>query len=90
MMATSDLDGILDRIKGEAKIVPPGILPKGKTMDSLVGHTVINLSDITLSESQVLALEKGPTFCPTLGPRNKAKIWTDFKEFHRRLCLKFN
>ena len=85
------MNEILYHIKEEAKIAPPpGILPKGKTMDSLVGHTVINLSDITLSESQVLALEKGLTFCPTPGPPNKAKIWTDFKEFHRRLCLKFH
>ena len=55
-----------------------------------MGHTVINLSDISLTESQVLALEKGLTFCPTPGPPNNAKIWTDFKEFHRRLCLKFH
>ena len=87
MMATSDLNEILNQIKEEA---PPGILPKGKTMDSLVGHTVINLSDITLTENQVSALEKGLTFCPTPGPPNKAKIWTDFKEFHSRLCLKFH
>ena len=86
MMATSDLKEILNRIKEEAKIAPPpGILPKGKTMESLVSHTVISLT-----ESQVLTLEKGLTFCPTPGPPNKAKIWTDFKEFHRRLCLKFH
>ena len=89
-MATSDLNEILNLIKEEAQTAPPGILPKGKTMDSLVGHTVINLSDITLTENQVSALEKGLTFCPTPGPPNKAKIWTDFKEFHRRLCLKFH
>ena len=69
----------------EVKIVPPGIRPKGKTMDSLVGHTVINLSDITVSEAQVSALANGLTFCPTPGPPNKVKIWMDFKEFHRRL-----
>ena len=79
MMATSDLYEILDHIKEEGKIAPPGILPKGKCMDSLVGHTVINLSDLNLSESQVSALEKGLTFCPTPGPPNKAKIWMDFK-----------
>ena len=55
-----------------------------------MSHTVINLSDISLTESQVLTLEKGLTFCSTPGPPNKAKIWTDFKEFHRRLCLKFH
>ena len=59
-------------------------------MDSLVGHTVLNLSDLNLSESQVSTLEKGLTFCPTPGPPNKAKIWMVFKEFNRRLCLKFH
>ena len=59
-------------------------------MDSLPGHTVINLSDLNLSESQVSALEIGLTFCPTPGPPNKAKIWMDFKEFHRSLCLKLH
>ena len=59
-------------------------------MDSSVGHTVINLSYITLSKAQVSALEKGLTFCHTPVPLNKAKIWMDFKEFHRRLCLKYH
>ena len=89
-MATLDIDNILKRIKEDAITAPPGILPKGKTMDSYIGHTVINLSDTTLTEAQVSALEKGLTFCPTPGPPNKSLIWTDFKEFHRRLCLKFH
>ena len=89
-MATLDIDNILKRIKEEAITATPGILPKGKTMDSYIGHTVINLSDTTLTEAQVSALEKGLTFCPTPGPPNKSLIWTDFKEFHRRLCLKFH
>ena len=89
-MATPDMDNILMRIKEEATIAPPGILPKGKSMDSYVGHTVINLSDTTLTEAQVSALEKGLTFCPTPGPPNKSLIWTDFKQFHRRLCLNFH
>ena len=89
-MATLDIDNILKRIKEEAITVPPGILPKGKTMDSYIGHTVINLSDTTLTEAQVSALENGLTFCPTPGPPNKSLIWTDFKEFHIRLCLKFH
>ena len=90
MMATTDMEKSLDSIKEQAKIAPPGILPKGKSMDSHIGHTVINLSDTTLTKAQVSALEKGLTFCPTPGPPNKAQIWTDFKEFHRRLCLKFH
>ena len=51
-------------------------------MDSYIGHTVINLSDTTLTEAQVSALEKGLTFCPTPGPPSKSLIWMDFKEFH--------
>ena len=43
MMATSDLNEILNQIKEEAQTAPPGILPKGKTMDSLVGHTCLTL-----------------------------------------------
>ena len=61
-------------------------------MDSLIGHTVINMSDITLTEAQVSALEKGLTltFCPKPLPPNKAKIWMNCKEFYRRLSLKFH
>ena len=61
-MTTIDLNQILNQIKEEIKIAPLGNLPKGKTMDSLVGHTVISLSDITLSKDQVPALEKALTF----------------------------
>ena len=59
-------------------------------MDSHIGHTVINLSDTTLTKAQISALEKGLTFCPTPGSPNKSRIWTDYKEFHRRLCLRFH
>ena len=89
-MATPDFNKILSDIKEEAKIAPPEILPKGKSMESLVGHTVIILSDITLTQAQISAVEKGLTFCSTPGHPNKFQIWMDFKEFHRRLCLKFH
>ena len=89
MMEGFNYQEILNQVK-EAKIAPPGFLQKGKTMESLIGHTVINLSDETLSKAQVSALEKGLTFCPTPGPPNKAQIWLDFKEFHRRLSLKYH
>ena len=57
MMVTPDMNQILEQIK-EAKIASPAILPKGKSMDTLIGHTVINLPDTTLTEAQVSALEK--------------------------------
>ena len=79
---------ILEKIKQDATNFRPGILPPGKNFESLIGHTVINISDTTLSEAQVSCSEKGLTFCPTPGPPNKGAIWNDFKDFHRRLVLK--
>ena len=52
-----------------------------------IGHNVINLSNVHLTEHQIRALEKGLTFCPTPNAPDKSKIWEDFKEFHRRLEL---
>ena len=79
---------IIEQIKLDAQNYKPGILPPGKNSESLIGHTVINISDTTLTEAQTSALEKGLTFCPTPGPPNKGQIWNDFKDFHRRLVLK--
>ena len=78
----------LTAIKEQAKQACPGMLPLTKSMASYIGHAVINLSDIELTADQTSALQKGLTFCPTPGPPNKAQIWNDFKDFHRRLCLK--
>ena len=69
MMEMINYLGILDTIKEEAKVSPPGILPKGKSMDNYIGHTVKNQSDITLTPRQ--NTEKGLTFCPTPGPHDK-------------------
>ena len=41
-----------------------------------------------LTQPQTEALQKGLTFCPTPGPSDKSLIWTDFKNFHRRLALR--
>ena len=77
----------LDLLKLEVKAAKPGILPPGNKFESYIGHTVINIFNIDLTEPQVKALEKGLTFCPTPGPPDKAQIWLDIKEFHRRLEL---
>ena len=53
MTKGSNYQDIWNQIKGDAKIVPPGFLQKGKTMESLTGHTIFTLSDETLSETQV-------------------------------------
>ena len=63
---------ILNKIKEDAKTAPPGILPQGKSMDNYIGHTVINLYDVTLTPEQTKALEKGLTFCPTPGAPDKS------------------
>ena len=65
----------------------PGILPKDTKFESYIGHNVINLSNVHLTEHQIRALEKGLTFCPTPNAPDKSQIWEDFKEFHRRLEL---
>ena len=84
----ASIDKSIEQIKEEAKTFPPGILPPGKTFESLIGNNVINISDTELNQAQLSALEKGLTFCPTPGAPNKAQIWNDFKDFHRRLVLK--
>ena len=78
----------LENIKEQAKTFPPGILRPGQNFDSHIGHTVINLSNVTLTEPQVKVLEKGLTFCPT--PHytpDLSNIWSDIKEFQRKLEL---
>ena len=59
-------------------------------MDSLTGHTVINMSDIPLDTPQIEALQKGLTFCTTPGPPQKSLIWKDFKAFHRGLVVQYH
>ena len=85
IMETSN--AILDQIKLDRQNYPIGILPHGKSMDSLIEHTVINISNIDLTGAQIEALQKGLTFCPTPGPPKISLIWNDFKSFHRRLVL---
>ena len=70
----------LEDIKIQASTFPPGILRPGQTFDSHIGHTVINLSDITLTEAQTKVLEKGLTFCPSpLHQPDLSKIWNDVR-----------
>ena len=75
------------QIELDAMNAPPGILPPDTTFQSYIGHNVINISKIELSDHQVSALEKGLTFCPTPKFADKSEIWNDFQEFHRRLEL---
>ena len=85
-MATNNL---IEEIKHDAISFPAGILRPGQSFDSYIGHTVVNLSEISLTEPQVSALEKGLTFCPS--PRydpDLSIIWKDIKEFQRKLELK--
>jgi hypothetical protein len=66
---------------------PAGILKPGQNFDNHIGHSVVNISDYILSETQVSILSKGLTFCPTTGYPDLSEIWLDFKDFHRRLEL---
>ena len=64
-----------------------GILAPGSTATSLLGYSVVNLSDTPLSVAQIQALEKGITFCPTPGPPQITNLWGDLNEFFRRLRI---
>ena len=82
------ITSLRDTIKKEVTKCQPGILPPGKSMASLIGHTVINISDQHLTKPQIEAFQTDLTFCPTPGLSDKSMIWNDFKEFHRRLIIK--
>ena len=47
--------------------------------------SVVNLSDIVLTEDQVKVLSKGLTFCPTPGPPDPGEQRGDLDKLHRRL-----
>jgi hypothetical protein len=80
----------LEIIKQNAINFPPGILKQEDQdkFENLIGKIVINLSDLEITEKQEKVLEKGLTFCPTLGRPDYSEIWLDFKEFHRKLEIK--
>ena len=86
-MSSIESPNFLVTLRNEAKNAQPGILPLNTKFESYIGHTVINISNITLDQYQIRTLEKVLTFCPTPGPPDKSQIWLDFKEFHRRLEL---
>jgi hypothetical protein len=65
-----------------------GILPPGKSMEDYLGLSVINLSDVDLTEFQVNALSKGLTFCPTPWEPNMSDIIQNLESFFRRMRLK--
>ena len=65
-----------------------GILAPGSSASSQLGRSVVNLSSITLTQSQLEVLEKGLTFCPTPNHMNIVQIWDDLEKFFRRLRLK--
>ena len=67
---------------------PPGILPPGQTFESLIGHSVVNLSSHRLTKTEVEVLEKGLTFCPTPRAPDIVDIWNHLEEFFRRLRIK--
>ena len=65
-----------------------GILAPGKTMDNYIGMSVINLSDHDLTLTQVTALSKGLSFCPTPWEPDMASIMSNLDGFFRKMRLK--
>ena len=60
------ITSLIDTNTREATKCQAGILPP---MASLIGHTVINVSDQHLTKPHTETLEKGLNFCPTPGLR---------------------
>ena len=79
-MSSIENPNFLETLKNEAKHSQPGIRPKNTKFESYTGHTVINISDITLDQHQIRVLEKGLTCGPTPGPPAKSQIWLDSKD----------
>ena len=50
--------------------------------------TVVNISDVQLSPTEVTLLSKGLTFCPTPPKLDTFQLQNDLDNFHRRLRLK--
>jgi hypothetical protein len=65
-----------------------GILRPGQTMTSYIGRSVINLSDVDLTEAQSLALSKGLTYCPTPWEPDMSSIINSLEDLFRRMRLK--
>ena len=63
-----------DLLRLQAADAHTGILPPDTSFDSYIGHTVINISQCSLTKAQISALEKGLTFCPTPGEPDKSQI----------------
>ena len=58
---------ILENIKRDAKSFKPGILPPVKNFESLIGYTVINISESELTKNQVSALRRA---LPSVPPQD--------------------
>ncbi len=56
-------------------------------MMDCISKEVVNLSDITLTDSQLKILARGLNVCPTPLTLNPGNLRTDFDNFHRRLRL---
>ena len=61
---------------------------KRKAPIRLDTSTVINLSNVDLTEDEVLLLSRGLTFCPTPRHIDWAQIKADINDFSRRLRIK--
>jgi hypothetical protein len=81
-----DADSLTAHLKKLALEFPPGILRPGQTFDDHISNTVVNLSDLALTQVQIELLGKGLTFCPS--SPDLSQIWLDFKDLHRRLELR--
>ena len=87
-MSSIESPYFLETLKNEAKHSQPGILPKNTKFESYVGHNVINLSNTTLEENQMmnkmkLLIRKSSqnlNLNQTGDPPHQIEHWTSFKD----------
>ena len=60
----------------------------GNVLDKFTVGSVVNISDITLSETELSLLSQGLNFCPTPGEPDFSEVKQDLDKFHTSLRRK--
>ena len=86
-----DLQCPLNPVKNKSQISIPSVqMEECRLSGSFVSDTVFNLSRNVLTGTEIKVLEKGLDFAPILRKLNEPELQRDFKDFCRRMRLKWN
>lgn len=66
----------------------PVTSPRSTNANQILTRNVMNLSSITLSQTQLSALSKGLNFCPATGGFNEFQLFKDLDNFARNMRLR--